>query len=74
MRAGGWSSGGYRSYLELHREEELNIQNVFARQSRPANPQDDDSFSSESSTLSPTFLLVDIFWYLVAVPPQPLHY
>ena len=57
MRAGGWSSGGYRAYLELHREEELNIQNIFSRHNRPCNPQDDDSLSSESSAPLANFLI-----------------
>ena len=31
MRAGGWNSGGYRAYRDIHREEELGTRAIFIR-------------------------------------------
>ena len=50
MLAGGWTSGAYRSYLELHRQGELNMASVFSRL-RSSNDSDSDPSSPESYTL-----------------------
>ena len=52
MRAGGRCSGGYRAYLELRGEEELNARNIPVRtRSAPRGRDDADSISPDSAAL-----------------------
>ena len=51
MKAGGWTSGGYKVYLDLHAEEERQIHTIFQRSS-PASGSSSSDEDYEPSTSS----------------------
>ena len=59
MKAGGWTSGGYRVYLDLHAEEERHIRTISQR---PSNTDDEGGGSDEGEPSSSSLARRELFF------------
>ena len=66
MKAGGWTSGGYRVYLDLHAEEERHIRTISQRSS---NTDDEGDASDEGEPSTSSLAKRELF-----LSPYPLLY
>ena len=69
MKTGGWVSGSFKVYLDLHRAEEVSMKNILSNESPESSAGSPSASSTSSATISeshpPKIAKVDLYPYIL---------